>query len=141
MRNAIVLGFICTAALLGSCIPCKAAAAGPETKVVPSRVALRGTAIVTATHLRPQTIVTLLLAIPDIRRHRVEKLLGATHADSRGNVRVAVTIPLMTTCGAASIYVITTQTAQHLRSQLTITGCKARSSRGGPPAPPSPRKP
>jgi hypothetical protein len=86
-------------------------------------------------------MVTLLFAVPDLATHRVERLLGATHADSRGNIRVKVTIPLVTTCGSASLYLISPQTGRHLRARFTVTGCKAGRNSGAPPPPPGPHKP
>jgi hypothetical protein len=117
--------------------PALASTGAPQARVQPAKVAIRGKATVIASHLPPGALVTLLLAVPDLPRHRVERLLGATHADARGNMRVTVFIPIITTCGAASLYLVSAQTGQHLRARLTVTGCKAGKKGGAPPPPPS----
>ncbi len=127
---------------LGTAASVTAATHAPQARILPAKVAIRGRATVYASHLHPGTVVTLLFAVPDIASHRAERLLGATHADARGNVRVIVSIPLVTICGPASIYVISAQTAQHLRARFTLTGCKASGKGAAPPAPPAgPTKP
>ena len=119
-----------------------AAPKSPQARVLPAKVAIKGHATVYASHLHPGAIVTLLFTVPDLASHRVARLLGAAHADARGNMRVSVSIPLVTTCGPASIYVIAAQTAQHLRARFNLTGCKASGKGAAPPAPPAgPSKP
>lgn len=135
------LAVVALAAVLLSALPARAASADPTLRIKPTRVALRGHALVTASHLPPHALLTLLFAVPDLQRHRVERLLGATHADAHGNVRVTVTIPIVTTCGAASLYLFDLQTARKLRAGFTITGCTAGSKGAVPPPPPGPHKP
>jgi hypothetical protein len=141
LRHTLGAGLICLLASLGTALPVFASSSAPRAQVVPSKVSIRGEATVIASHLQPGTTVTLLFAVPDLATHRVERLLGATHADAHGRVRVTVSIPLVTTCGPASLYVISAQTAQHLRARFTLTGCKATKQGGIPPPPPGPHKP
>lgn len=136
LRPVIGISLICGLTFFGPSIPASAATHAPRAQVRPARVAIQGHATVTASHLRPRVLVTLLLALPDLAKHRVEQLLGVTHADARGNIRVTVSIPLITTCGAASLYVISPQTAQHLRARFAVTGCRAGKQSAAPPPPP-----
>jgi hypothetical protein len=120
-------------------IPASATAATPRAHIVPSKVAIQSKATVTASNLQPHATVTLLFAVPDLRSHRVERLVGITHADGRGSIRVTVSIPLVTICGPASMYIVSALTPQNLRARFTLTGCKASGRVTAPP--PLPHKP
>jgi hypothetical protein len=127
---------VCGLTLWAGTIPVAAATPSPRAQVVPSKVAIRGKATVIASNLQPHATVTLLFAVPNLRSHRVERLLGITHADAHGSIRVTVSIPLVTTCGAASMYVVSALTPNNLRAGFTLTGCKAGAKRTAPPPPP-----
>src|SRR5438309_1932073 len=107
---------MCALTLWVGTIPATAATSTPRAQVLPSKVAIRGKATVIASNLQPHATVTLLFAVPDLKSHRVERLLGITHADANGKIRVTVSIPLVTTCGAASMYVVSALTPNNLRA-------------------------
>ncbi len=142
MRTCALLVLVCLLTLALPLPRVHAAAPAPSARVVPARATIRGKVTVIGTHLRPRSTIALLLAVPNLKVRRVERLLGATHADAKGNVRVTATIPLVTTCGSASIYLISNQAPTETRASFYLTGCSASGKKGAPPAPPtSPHKP
>jgi hypothetical protein len=143
LRRRSALGLLLLSAVtLAAPAPSSAAPLKPSVRVVPGKVAIRSRATVVATHLQPNALLTVLLAIPNLQKRRVEQFLGSTHADPRGNVRVTVKIPIVTKCGPATVYLVNAQTQQLWHAPFKLTGCTVSAgTEKAPPPPPAPHKP
>lgn len=116
------------------------AAARPTLQVKPGKVSIGGKATVIGSHLRANEFVTVMLSLSRPSNGSTGALLGLGKVDGRGNLNTQVRIPVVTTCGAASVLVFTSQSGILARATVTLTGCTASKKASAPPPPPAPKK-
>jgi hypothetical protein len=115
------------------------ASSTPSLQVAPHTATVGNMVTVRASHVRPNTIMFLLLT-PDYQKPRYQRLMGYVRSNGSGDVNQRVRIPSVLHCGKATITLFNSQVQKPVSARLTLAGCKFDNppKKKIPPPPPVP---
>jgi len=114
----------------------RAAGSAPTISVNPFKVRIDGITNLRGSHLQPNTLYILLIAVPSSNKPKSATFISYVRTSRQGGVHLNIHVPALTHCGPAMLYAYPQKSKVAIHTRLTLTGCKASGNIGVPPAPP-----
>lgn len=139
MKKLLLAGAVAvtaTTALSPSATLTRAGGSTPTISVNPSKVRIDGITNLRGSHLQPNKLYILLIAVPSSNKPKSATFISYVRTNRQGVVHINIHVPALTHCGPATLYAYPQRSKVAIHTAVMLTGCKASGSIGLPPAPP-----